>query len=285
MRLTIPAILRLFYALQFVWMGQLHTTMFERIPPPLPVELLAWISPQVFYYFSPLLLGGTLLAIFVCAIYPWSRVWRLLAFLGILFSLAWINSKGRMIHSYHGSLYVALALVFLPDVKKTLSADMAQSLLEKHFVILQLSLVLCYFPAGLWKVRDAFSAFAGEGMDGIVYTLNNAIAAEHLLTGFPLSRVVEFYLDHPYISAASYIAVMLLQLSSPLFVFAKKWNWVFALFIVIFYVMSIVLLGIPFHAQTILVVLFFFLSPFSYRSGFSTLVHSRKSLFNRETKN
>lgn len=263
MNLSVLAIIRFFYFFNLIWMVRILNSVFPLNPPPRTVEILAWFTPDNFHLLAPLIALTTMISLALCIFYPWSRILRCLAFFSILFVVGWLSSRGRVSHAYHGSIYVAFAMIFLPSIKYELNDARTTQALEKYFGFLQLSLVLIYFPAGVWKVREFYTTFVNEGGVEIIQALNNSIAVELLYTGFPMNSFIKLFMEYPYISFLSYVFVMALQLSAPVFVFLPRWNWLFAIFIVIFYWGSIVFLNIPFHAQTILVVLFFFFSPFN----------------------
>lgn len=254
-------VIHLFYFLMLFTLYELLINFLTSSNSPQElVELLSWLPAGAFPLFKKTIAIVGLSSLVTCSFYPWVRTLRVTSFLTILLAIAIQSSYGKVIHGFYGCLFAALVLVFIPAFKRSGREEKLMSIL----FIAQFSAILCYGLAGLWKLRYIPGIISEHGFQALVQSLGNTMALEHLTYSLPVSKVTMFFLNHDYLTASLFFALIALQAFSPILVFMKRWHLLLGILLVSFHILSEIILQIPFRPQMFLMVLFFIFSPFTY---------------------
>lgn len=227
--------------------------------PDRPVEVLGWLSLLSWDLFLNLLSMGGLASLVLAIIFPQSRVARLVVAMSLFFVIAVESSYGKIIHSFYGWLWSSIILIFLPKARQWPS-HMTQEIYVKLYFA-QIAGVVCYVLAGVWKIRVLSNIYRHEGIWPIIHSLNNSIAYEHIFHQHDLGKATLFFLNHDYISAMSFLFIVLLQTLSVPLAFMPRFHIPLGVMLLSFHFMSELILNISFRGQTYLVFLQFILWP------------------------
>lgn len=257
-------LLHLYYAVLLYFLAGKRRSLANASLPAEPVELLSWLTPENFHQFTTSLSFLAFVSLWGAMLWPWSRWFRIGAFLSVLFIIALESSYGKVIHGFYGWLWSALVLVFLPRVSwlsKKSVRESTQPKISELFFYAQLAAILSYFSAGLWKLRLLPQVLETHGFWGFMNSLNHTIAYEHVLHSHPLKGLSQFFLNFPLISGVSFLGLILLQSLSPLFLLQPRAHFLFGVLILLFHMASEIIVSIPFRAQTALMILLFIFLP------------------------
>lgn len=224
-----------------------------------PLQLFSYIPHGIFV---DLFFIGSFLFSLLCVINPWSRVFRFLSFFFLFFSVAVHSSYGKVVHGYHGWIFVLLVLVFLPK-KSIFQLDVKSKHSFSMLVIAcaQVVGVLPYFLAGVWKVREGVICLQSMGFACIENSFINAMGWEFVLHGHQMNQWTSFLLQHPLWTGIPFLILVYFQTLSPFFAMRPNTHFIFGSFAVIFHILSDLLLKIPFYHQMVLMMILFLLSP------------------------
>jgi hypothetical protein len=245
--------IKLYYALLFfilywkLW-TKLKPTHWKL--PSEPLEILAWLPHAHWNLF--LVSVGTLglCSITAAIISPHWRWARIGATVSILFVIGIESCYGKVTHGFFGWLWSSAFLIFLPNPKTHINyKDQTLYVL----FLAQVAGVLCYTIAGLWKLRTIPKLFAEQGIWPLVHSLNNTIAYEHVFHEHKVGFLTSFFLSHDYLSALSFVSIILLQTFSVVIVLMPRWHIYLGSLLIFFHVMSEILINIPFRAQAYLI--------------------------------
>ncbi len=252
-------VIHLFYfLLLFTLYELLSSFLTDNKNPQEFVEILSWLPSEYFSIFKKSIAVIGLSSLVTCSFYPWVRTLRITSFLTVLLAIAIQSSYGKVIHGYYGCLFAAMALIALPASRHK---DDKENLIQILFIA-QFSSILCYALAGLWKLRYIPGIISEYGLTALFESLGNTIALEHLTYSLPVSSVTRFFLNHDYLTGTLFFVLILLQVTSPLLVFLKRYHHLLGIFLLTFHISSELILQIPFRPQMFLMLIFFIFSPF-----------------------
>ncbi|HEY8965120.1 MAG TPA: hypothetical protein VIM58_01680 [Candidatus Methylacidiphilales bacterium] len=144
------------------------------------------------------------------------RLWgRGLAFVGVLEYVAYANSFGKIGHSLHAWVLVALIFLFVPGEAFRRGASRAARQRLLHVVWLGTFLLLyVYFMAGLSKVGGClWQAWNGETTILNPHSLSNQVADRLNQTG-ATNPVAVWLIGHHWVGWALYLGVVYLQIAA-----------------------------------------------------------------------
>jgi hypothetical protein len=216
-------LVRAFYALQLYQLDNLASRWnrwvdLERLDGLWP---LFWGPPE-----NPQLTIAVVVMIFFLGTFssilcPHRRIYRILAFLGLLLAGALSNSFGKIDHGHHAWIFVAFLLIFLPDgpPRKLAGSIGARQRYLLVFAGAQASFLLCYSLAGFWKLLAGLQrALAGEvgglSPDGLAY-----LAADRLLQTGSESVLGPLVIEHPWLGWPLLVGGIYLELVAVVVVF------------------------------------------------------------------
>ena len=147
--------------------------------------------------------------------FPQNRWARLAAFLGVLEYVALSNSFGKIGHSMHGWVLVALIFLFLPCGGFERGAARAVRQQFLHVIWLATFLLLyIYFMSGMSKVGGClWQLWNGEATVLNPHALSNQIA-DRLNQTQGTNSVAVWLIDHHWIGWALYLGVIYLQIAA-----------------------------------------------------------------------
>ena len=226
-----------------------------------PVGWLGAVDPAAGLRF---LLGFFLVASFAAALRPGSRLLRIAAFVGLLWFVALKNSEGKIGHSLHLPVLVALAFIVLPrgwerpDASRLIRVSLLQV-----FAATQVLLLLTYTMSGLGKLGGGlYEWLSGQAhsfqIDGFA-----RIVAERLLQTNSESVLGRWIIDHPWLGWPLLPGAIYLQLTAVIAAFRPSLHRVWASLLILFHVGNAFILTIYFPHSIFLLGLFFLASPFA----------------------
>lgn len=207
-------------------------------------------------------LGGT----FFAAVFPNLRAARALAWLGVFEHAAILNSFGKINHGMHMTVLTAFVLLFLPDVGRSVKS--AASRAERHVYLMVLGgtqalALLTYSMAGIGKlVFFVYQAAVGEyhalSPDALAIHVAEVIILTHKT---PL--IGPWIIDHSYLGLPLMAGMMYLQLFAFWAAFRPALHKAWGIGLVGFHIGTIVMMGILFPENVLIVGLLMFASPFA----------------------
>jgi len=213
------------------------------------LRIFSFIPPQSF---TLEIAGGWLFGSLMLAfMWPASRLLRISICLGFTCYLGLFYSYGKIDDNLDIILVLAFAFIFFSTSergnKKVLLA--AQTLVLTH-----------YFMAAVWKTLATCRLIASHPLSDVAKIMPlhiaNTLAEGRVLTS--LQRVV---IDHPWLSAALWIGVILLQLGACL-PLVSVWAWRhWWKFLVLFHWGTIWMLGVNFHPTSLFLIYIFAIAP------------------------
>jgi hypothetical protein len=226
-------------------------------PPEWPVEILSWIPAIAFDPLSALCVAAVLVFALIACLNPLESRWaRLGVALSLLFLVGLASSYGKVFHSFHGIIFAAFVLALMPLRR-------GDSSMGQAVFLAQLSAVLGYGMAGLWKVRTLVEVGIDGGLAQVLESLSNAIAFEHLRYSHELRPISAFFMDNVELTGFMFFGLVALQTLSPVLVWVRSLHLWLGLGLLLFHILSEVIVSIPFRPQTGLVILLLIGSPFT----------------------
>lgn len=251
----------LFFAFQNLRLGSGHldTRAIEALWPVFWVEPLG-IAASVSGMMLLMVVGAA-----AAALLPGRRVARILAFLGVFFFHAYLNSFGKINHAFHGWILASFLLIFLPDGGRERLARRAASRQRYLNAFWSAMAVqgLTYTLAGSWKALAAIpQALRGEvhsfSPDGLATHI-----AHRLLQTNSDSLLGPFFIDHAWIGWPSFVFVLYLQVFALWAVFRPSLHRLWGIGLISFHFMVYLTMSIAFGPPVLLLGLCFVCSPFA----------------------
>jgi len=253
-----------YYFLLFIALLQLlqlrHISEFSIFSPRWAIFWADYFSFQaavtvilVFFAFS------ALIGAYFCR----NRFGRIIAFLGFLQFHAFRASFGGPNHQWDLWLWVALILIFLPDIWEKTKQSSREG---KKFLIVfwgaQAFLLLTYSMSGIGKLlHAALQYFQGEAHLFMfnsaafhVYSWLNAMQATSLLG--------QLIIEHPLLGWFPFMLILYVQVFAFLAAFRPSLHRVWALALVLFHMGTYFAMNAEFFYQVPLLFIFLFASPF-----------------------
>ena len=255
-----------FYA-YLLFLAAFSIPEFGSLAQPRELSLLwpvAWIDAVEPIRGIRFVTGFFLAASLAGAIWPGPRLLRVAAFVGLLCFVALKNSEGKIGHSLHLPVLVALAFVFLPQgwQRPDASRLIRMSLLQV-FAATQVLLLLTYTMSGLGKLGGGlYEWFSGQAhpfqIDGF-----SRIVAERLLQTNSSSVLGRWIIDHPWLGWPLLPGAIYLQTTSVIAAFRPSLHRWWGVALIVFHVGNAFILTIYFPHSIFLLGLFLLASPFA----------------------
>lgn len=238
----------------------------ETIAPLWPLFWANWLSTSTVTNSIMLLLIATSIPVVV---QPWRRVFRVAAFVGLFFAVAYANSFGKIGHGWHAWIFVALLFCFLPkwhagsaSERQATSITHRQQFLTLFFAA-QLFVMLFYSMSGAWKVFAAFDQmWAGQLHAFHPYALAY-LTADRLLQTNSWTPLGPFLINYPLLGWPLHLAAIYFELFALVAAFRPALHRLWGLMLIVFHFGTIVLLFVGFTPSMLLLGLLFIMSPFA----------------------
>lgn len=282
---NIPTVLSLFYLCITAFSTSISLAyasfsieQYNKMTPP-PLLFFTKALPPEFLiaiiHITPIVLLAT-------ALFPRYQSLRVLSGLFYVFSHGFYCSFGLNDHNQLTLIYGAIALSFMPHIRKdnSLVTRTEKHIRILHFWIFHGALLMPYFVSGLTKFF----------MGGIYQLIFNEVSA---WSPYTMAYATEWYLwrigshswlggliiDHVWLSVPIYLGIIALELSVllPLF-FPKIWKLII-LELVLFHIFSIQALNILFYSNVIVLLVVLYNTPFSYPLQFPKKYYAPIILF------
>ena len=259
-------LIRVFYAYVLV-LAAISLPEFSGLAQPRALSLLwpvAWIDVMEPVRGIRFVLGSFLLASIAVAIWPGPRFSRIAAFLGLLCFVALKNSEGKIGHSLHLPVLVALAFVFLPRGWERPDAPrLVRMSLLQVFAATQVLLLLTYTMSGLGKLGGGvYEWLSGQAhpfqIDGF-----SRIVAERLLQTNSSSVLGRWIIDHPWLGWPLLPGAIYLQTTAVIAAFRPSLHRLWGAALILFHIGNAFILTIYFPHSIFLLGLFLLASPFA----------------------
>ncbi len=259
-------VVRAFYFYLLV-LAAISLPEFSGLAQPRALSLLwpvAWIDAMEPVRGLRFVLGFYLLASLAVALWPGPRFFRIAAFLGLLCFVALKNSEGKIGHSLHLPVLVALAFAFLPRGWERPDAPrpVRMSLLQVCAAT-QVLLLLTYTMSGLGKLGGgAYEWLSGQAhpfqIDGF-----SRIVAERLLQTNSSSILGRWIVDHPWLGWPLLPGAIYLQITAVIAAFRPSLHRLWGTALILFHIGNAFILTIYFPHSIFLLGLFLLASPFA----------------------
>lgn len=240
--------------------------------PLWPIWWLRHQDPAAIQGLFLFFLGTSLLA----AVLPGWRTARVLAFLGVLEFVALKNSYGKIGHSNHLPLLVALGLVFLPRGWERPAPRTTRALRQGTLLVFWLcgaAVLLTYTMSGLGKLGGALYQLACLEPNAFAPGALGMHIAQRLLQTDSHSLFGAWIIDHPWLTWPAMPVAIYLELCSFVIAFRPALARWWAAVLVVFHVGNYFTMTIAFPPSCFLLALFFFRSPFDPgRASWRTLI-------------
>lgn len=259
-------LVRVFYA-YLLFLAVVSIPEFGSLAQPRELSLLwpvAWVDAVAPSGSIRLLLGFFLATSVVAAIWPGPRILRAAAFVGLLCFVALKNSEGKIGHSLHLPILVALAFVFLPRGWDRPDAPrwVRMSLLQV-FAATQVLLLLTYTMSGLGKLGGGlYEWLSGQAhpfqIDGF-----SRVVAERLLQTNSQSVLGRWIIDQPWLGWPLLPGAIYLQTTAVIAAFRPSLHRLWGTALILFHIGNAFILTIYFPHSVFLLGLFLLASPFA----------------------
>ena len=255
-----------FYA-YLLFLAAFSIPEFGSLAQPRELSLLwpvAWINSVDPIHGIRFVTGFFLAASLAAAIWPGPRLLRLAAFVSLLCFVALKNSEGKIGHSLHLPVLVALAFVLLPrGWQRPDASRLIRISLLQVFAATQVLLLLTYTMSGLGKLGGGlYESFSGQAhpfqIDGF-----SRIVAERLLQTNSSSVLGRWIIDHPWLGWPLLPGAIYLQTTSIIAAFRPSLHRCWGAALILFHVGNAFILTIYFPHSIFLLGLFLLASPFA----------------------
>lgn len=225
------------------------------LAPLFPIILKGHLYKVLFYIL-------TLTSVFV-NIFSTKIIFRILATFFVLAYFSFYYSAGKISHNNHAWLYACIFMVFYLPFAGTKEV-------RNYFVIrlIQTTLLLSYFNAGIWKIRTLISS-----NDSIIETVSRHIAFS-VAEGNELSKIVLETLQFPNLVTTGFVLTLLFQLSTIVPISTGKYTKTYGVLAILFHMMTGLTVGIWFASTAWCVFLFFIVSELRLPLSINSLLKS-----------
>jgi hypothetical protein len=265
-------LLRAFYAFNFfIWLDFLRGFNFGSpdIIVARPLWPFFWMDTAAAPFWMSFFLVLNLAVSFLAMARPQSRTIRVLAFTGLFFFTALLNSDiagwERMGSSAQDFVLIAFLFVFWPSPKVRAKMRAWQSVLL--VVLAQMTLLASYVASAIWRLRATFSQLiAGQdlsiGSKALsqfiqIFSSNGGVSAVDVRVGH-LSWLLE---AHPMLAAPGMLLGTVFELSALYVIFRPRWYTTYGILLAIFHLGFILTMNLPFTDHFLLILLFLVCSP------------------------
>ena len=249
-----------FQALVFANSGGRYITQSESFSPVWSISWAGFLSFTDVVYIIQLFF---LISAFMGAFFYSYRVARILVFLAIFQVHALLSSFVQVDHHWYPWLYVSFLLIFLPDafIKKEQSLEQRKKFLLVFFAV-QVVAFLTYSMSGFGKVYDAVHQY----LSGEVHAFAPKAFALHLAYWLrktdSTTMLGPFFIKHYLIGWPLFVGAIYLQFFSIWAVFKPSLHKIWAFGLILMHIGIFITINILFVPGALLLLLFFFDSPF-----------------------
>ena len=210
------------------------------------------------------LLGFFLAASVAVAFWPGSRILRAAAFVGLLCFVALKNSEGKIGHSLHLPVLLALIFILLPDGWERPGGSRVRRMSTLQVLAAaQMLLLLTYTMSGLGKLGGGlYELLSGQAhplqIDGF-----SRIVAERLLQTNSHSVLGQWMIGHPWLGWLLFPGAIYLQTTSLIAACRPSLHRTWGAALILFHIGNALILTIYFPQSVFLLGLFLLASPFA----------------------
>ncbi len=225
---------------------------------------VAWLGSMDLASGVRCLFGFLLLASLAAAIWPGSRPLRIAVFVGMLCFVALKNSEGKIGHSLHLPVLLAMILIVLPrGWERPGGSRVLQMSTLQVVAAAQMLLLLTYTMSGLGKLGGGlYECLSGQAhplqMDGLA-----RIVAERLLQTNSDSALGLWIIRHPWVGWLLLPGAIYLQTTSLIAACRPSLHRVWGTALILFHIGNALILTIYFPQSVFLLGLFLLASPFA----------------------
>lgn len=259
-------LVRGFYA-YLLFLAAVSIPEFGSLAQPRELSLLwpvAWVDAGSPSGSVRLILGFFLAASVTVAIWPGPRLLRVGAFVGLLCFVALKNSEGKIGHSLHLPILVALAFVFLPRGWDRPDAQRwVQMSLLQVFAATQVLLLLTYTMSGLGKLGGGLYEWVSGQAHPFQIDGFSRVVAERLLQTNSSSVLGRWIIDHPWLGWPLLPGAIYLQITAVAAAFRPSLHRLWGTALILFHIGNAFILTIYFPHSVFLLGLFLLASPFA----------------------
>lgn len=201
----------------------------------------------------------------LAAALPGWRTIRALAFVGLLEYVALKNSYGKIGHSLHLPLLVAMLLVFLPRGWERPAPRTTRTLRQGTLLVFWMcgaAVLLSYTMSGVGKFGGAIYQLVRLENNAFAPGALGAHIAQRLLQTDSHSLLGAWIIAHPWLTWPAMPFAIYLELFSFVVAFRPALSRFWAALLIIFHIGNYFTLTIAFPPSCFLLALFFFRSPF-----------------------
>jgi hypothetical protein len=230
--------------------------------PLWPARWMTWVGEQGAMRAVLIAFGLTSLLV---ALVPWSVAARgAYAVAVATYAAGTVSGFGRVNHSLHAWLFVAVILVFLPGDRwrRRRSADFAHRTLSVVWAC-QLALLLVYTLSGVWKVAYATVALVTSKTSGFEPDGFSLIVMATLVTESKDTVVGDFFARNELVGWVTFMGAYYLETASLLVLMRPRLHRVWGVALIVFHIGTGLAMDIAFVDQAIVAGLFLVLSPFA----------------------
>jgi hypothetical protein len=258
-------LIRAFYAF-VVFLAVAAISEYEALSRARTLNLLwpvAWLDAFDLVSGIHFLLVFFVAASVAAAIWPGSRILRIAIFLGLLGFVALKNSEGKIGHSQHLPVLIALLFVVLPQRwDRPGGSRIAQVTVLQVVAAAQVLILLTYTMSGLGKLGGGlYEIFSGQAhplqIDGF-----SRIVAERLLQTNSESVVGTWIIKHSWLGWLLFPGVIYLQTTSLIAACRPSLHQLWGAALILFHIGNALILAIYFPQSVFLLALFLLASPF-----------------------
>jgi len=194
--------------------------------------------------------------------FPFSRLARITAFLGLLGYHAYTASFGGPNHQWDHWLWIAFILIFLPTVRTSPSSETRQSF-SLVFWTAQAYLLLTYTMAGIGKAIYAAIQFATGQPHAFSPDAGALFTATQLNQMGILTPLGPLIIEHPYLAWLPFLIMLELQTFAIIVAFRPQLHRMWGLGLILFHLGTFLTMRAVFVAPTLLLAIFLLSSPFA----------------------
>ena len=208
-----------------------------------------------------------LLTSLLAAIWPERRSARALAFLSVFLFDAMRNSFGKIGHSYHLVVLVALVLIFLPHIPRhrELPSRLTRHVYLTVFTGCQAIILLTYTMAGLTKILGGLAQMLAGQVHAFHPLALSSLIADRLIETNSTSLLGPLLIEHVLLAWPLYLGAIYLEVCSILILARPILHRFWAVCLIGLHLAIMLSMTITFERNILLLALFFLLSPFAPR--------------------
>ncbi len=223
--------------------------------PDLNYKLIAFplnyinINP---HYLMPIFFVSAFFIYLLCLVFYKKKISQIIASTLYILTLSLLYSRGKINHSEHAWIAIAIGICFL-NIKKPLSQG--SNLLTIRTV--QGVLLSHYLFSGLWKLRYMIGQkninFETISLNHMAVTIAEGTLKNNLITNF--------LTNNSFLIVTGFIGVLIFQISCIIPILKLKYYKIWAILILLFHFSTELSLGINFKQTRLAILLLLFITP------------------------